>query len=159
MFIPLTILLVGGLLLSILLAVVATWNRDIFDRWINPPELFMIESKQERVRAQTTAFREFLYKPTTLLMIAVVLLTHIVDVISDIGPGGAWDASEIVILIVFALCNVVAIIDYRNSMRTSLRRHLNEHGQPACMACGYDLRGQVDEICPECGRVALKKIE
>lgn len=33
-----------------------------------------------------------------------------------------------------------------------LRRRLNELGRPVCAQCGYDLRGQTEPRCPECGR-------
>jgi hypothetical protein len=32
-----------------------------------------------------------------------------------------------------------------------LRRRLNELGRPVCVQCGYDLRGQTEARCPECG--------
>ena len=37
-------------------------------------------------------------------------------------------------------------------IRRSLRRQLCERGIPVCIACAYDLRGQVELRCPECGR-------
>ena len=39
----------------------------------------------------------------------------------------------------------------RRVMHRSLRRQLNDAGQPTCMKCGYDLRGQTEARCPECG--------
>ena len=32
-----------------------------------------------------------------------------------------------------------------------LREQLAAKGVPICIECGYDLRGQVDPRCPECG--------
>ncbi len=36
-------------------------------------------------------------------------------------------------------------------IRLNLRRRLNDQGAVVCMRCGYDLRGQVERRCPECG--------
>lgn len=37
------------------------------------------------------------------------------------------------------------------SIRRSLRYQLVRKGIPICIHCGYDLRGQVQYNCPECG--------
>jgi len=39
----------------------------------------------------------------------------------------------------------------RRGIERSLRRQLIETGLPTCMKCGYDLRGQLEPRCPECG--------
>ena len=40
---------------------------------------------------------------------------------------------------------------FRARWRRSLREQLVERGVPICLACGYDLRGQLEPRCPECG--------
>lgn len=40
---------------------------------------------------------------------------------------------------------------WRRPMQQCLRQELNKRGIPICMKCGYDLRGQVEPRCPECG--------
>lgn len=39
----------------------------------------------------------------------------------------------------------------RHRIRTYLRKDLWESGHLVCVGCGYDLRGQLDARCPECG--------
>ncbi len=39
-------------------------------------------------------------------------------------------------------------------IQQSLRRQLVARGVPICIACGYDLRGQIEPRCPECGTPA-----
>ena len=39
----------------------------------------------------------------------------------------------------------------RNKVRRSLRSQLQEMSIPVCLQCGYDLRGQNEPRCPECG--------
>ena len=40
----------------------------------------------------------------------------------------------------------------RRHIRTYVRQKLIEAGVPVCRQCGYDLRGQVEPRCPECGQ-------
>jgi hypothetical protein len=46
----------------------------------------------------------------------------------------------------------------RDSQRRYLRERLATKGVPICIACGYDLRGQVDPRCPECGKAFDPKL-
>lgn len=41
---------------------------------------------------------------------------------------------------------------WRGPLRRSLREELVSRGVPICVPCGYDLRGQTEPRCPECGR-------
>jgi hypothetical protein len=40
---------------------------------------------------------------------------------------------------------------WRHRFRKLLRERLVEAGIPICIKCGYDLRGQIEPRCPECG--------
>ncbi len=41
---------------------------------------------------------------------------------------------------------------WRGHIRSHVRQKLLEAGVPVCLSCGYDLRGQVEPRCPECGQ-------
>jgi hypothetical protein len=41
---------------------------------------------------------------------------------------------------------------FSRRMQKLLREHLIELRIPVCLHCGYDLRGQTEPRCPECGR-------
>jgi hypothetical protein len=40
---------------------------------------------------------------------------------------------------------------FRTHLKRSIREQLADMGVPICIACGYDLRGQIEMRCPECG--------
>jgi hypothetical protein len=40
---------------------------------------------------------------------------------------------------------------FRESLKQALREELNRRGWPVCMQCGYDLHGQAEPRCSECG--------
>lgn len=40
----------------------------------------------------------------------------------------------------------------RSAIEQEIRVEMVARGIPVCMGCGYDLRGQVEQRCPECGR-------
>ena len=40
---------------------------------------------------------------------------------------------------------------WRHRCRRFLRQQLAAHGIPVCLKCGYDLRGQTEPRCSECG--------
>lgn len=41
---------------------------------------------------------------------------------------------------------------FRRPLQKQMRIELVARGIPICIHCGYDLRGQVEPRCPECGR-------
>lgn len=46
---------------------------------------------------------------------------------------------------------VLLLWSVRRGMRMELRRELNGGGSSVCLRCGYDLRGQIEPRCSECG--------
>jgi len=53
--------------------------------------------------------------------------------------------------IAMVISGFVALYLMRRRLRPVLWQFMNERAMPTCMKCGYDLRGQVDRRCPECG--------
>lgn len=46
----------------------------------------------------------------------------------------------------------------RKPVRSRLRRELAQRGVPVCVECGYDLRGQAEPRCPECGAACAPEL-
>jgi len=58
---------------------------------------------------------------------------------------------RIALSLVVILASGTAIWFVRPLVRRSLREQLVAKGVPICVRCGYDLRGQIEPRCPECG--------
>ncbi len=67
---------------------------------------------------------------------------------------GRHAETVLLILIVSLYAGGVRLISlhiFRNRVRRRLRELLISNGVPICLKCGYDLRGQAEARCPECG--------
>ncbi len=53
--------------------------------------------------------------------------------------------------VVGGTCGSAITWAWRREFRRHLRKCLVAHGVPVCIPCGYDLRGQTEPRCPECG--------
>jgi hypothetical protein len=49
------------------------------------------------------------------------------------------------------LCILNACCIFRGPVKHAVREQLNRNGWVVCLQCGYDLRGQTEPRCPECG--------
>lgn len=50
-----------------------------------------------------------------------------------------------------ALASLLTLWLVRRRIARNMRAELLKRGKPTCLSCGYDLRGQQDPRCPECG--------
>lgn len=48
-------------------------------------------------------------------------------------------------------CWLACVMMFRGRIQRCLRKELRQRGCAICIKCGYDLRGQVEPRCPECG--------
>jgi hypothetical protein len=75
------------------------------------------------------------------------------SVISRAIPIVPWAAAYVLLLVLWVagFSGIVWVI-FRADARHRLREGLVALGVPICLHCGYDLRGQIEPRCPECGR-------
>lgn len=144
--------------------------RDWLILHLSPPEIRLLENREERRRAAGSMERTF-YKDRRnwfsismfALGVAFVSLGCVMTCAlilrgpwSNIGLGVALILTLIVIPV---LAQAFDFYWHRKRRSKYLRKYLNEHGVPICMPCGYDLRGQVDPYCPECGTPFVRHSE
>jgi len=154
---------VSILCVALSMTVILRWQRDVIIRWICPSEILFLDTIEARYRVHGRGLDAFLRDRRTwiavitysvvFILISAVLGGLIVHVTSD----GQWSVTGVrlsaVLGVVIPLQLIPVIyVRYRKWMRVFLHEYLNDHGIPVCQGCGYDLRGQVDPRCPECGR-------
>lgn len=130
------------------------------------PELALFETESER-RAIVNRFAKrqwrtpqfwlcvLLYLVTCVLLVAAWLfLFHSSRWRGSLPP---WSLG-----VPIGLAGPILVLALRQTLRKPgrefIRQELCARGVPICVKCGYDLRGQVDPRCPECGRAFDPKL-
>lgn len=146
------------------------WQRDSLIVCICPREILILKSVEERHRVHGRGLNAFLRHRST--WIAFISYAVAITVLSLGTAGltiaatraGQWRATGVEVAAI--LCAVIPLFlipllyaRYRKWMRVYLRQYLNDKGIAICRNCGYDLRGQVNPRCPECGAVFESKWE
>lgn len=126
------------------------------------PELDSFPSEEERKRAWKRATRSIMRRwqywvallvgTPLIVVVGVLCLPIVVPIIRAKIPGVMDFLPSIIGGVVGGFCGSGVIIFFRWQIARSLREQLVELGVPVCIACGYDLRGQTEPRCPECGR-------
>ena len=62
-----------------------------------------------------------------------------------------WLACAIIIASCAFLGATASLFFWHRPYIRFLRQYLQDHGKTVCLKCGYDLRGQTEPRCPECG--------
>lgn len=144
-------------------------SRDWHILHTSPPEIMRLEDKEERRRAYGNMVRAFHRDRRNWVSIFMCVLVYGCIKLGCIKAcaltaGGQWShvgfAMVVIVIMVFPLlASPLFFLWHRKRMSKYLRKYLNEHGVPICMPCGYDLRGQVDPYCPECGTPFVRHSE
>jgi polyferredoxin len=123
------------------------------------PELARFEDEKQRKDAHKKAYKTLhrcWYYWVALIVLIIVLQLGAELLAYVIAPYAPSFMSRKLIGIIgrgmsYSFAGLGAIWLVRSTITRSLRTQLNEAGLPTCMKCGYDLRGQVERRCPECG--------
>lgn len=124
------------------------------------PELELLPDDKTRIHVlnhrqglMLRSYRSWLAFGVYLLLNTMVVwfLPHILGrVARGIVPAGL----VIFLAFAFVIVGVASGIQFfwRGPIRRGIRKELISRGIPICIECGYDLRGQTEPRCPECGR-------
>ena len=156
------ILIIGGIAWCVL-SILLIWKRDSWRRHTLPREYLLIEPEEELKRVLKRSLWLYIkdrnsWMRFTVYIIVVILLQVALKALAvSAAQGSPRDVLTakvlLVIYVAIPVCAGVylAMTWQHKWLEVYLRQHLNEHGIPICMNCGYDLRGQVNRVCPECG--------
>lgn len=121
------------------------------------PELDRFDSEEEARKAYRAAWKRILRRPSfwgLAFLFSVVAPVAASLLLRSVGgwPGMSTGVSSGVTAgVVSAFLAGTYNWVLRGPLRRYLRERLVEQGVPVCLKCGYDLRGQTEPRCPECG--------
>jgi hypothetical protein len=125
------------------------------ERWI--PEYRWFASDAEVDAALTTMgierdmMRRGVRGGVLISVVTALAMVLYIDHAQTLGIPPAWGPYIITPITFGAICLVVIAPWRRARVRRALRAYLADRGEPICVECGYDLCGQVEPRCPECG--------
>lgn len=125
------------------------WNA--LYRWMFP-ELERFESAVDRQRAMQQlkeVNRGFGSSFGVMILVMFVLMAVEWSIRRSFGFADWLGPARPVLFT--AIAGIVTVYLTRTRYRRIIWSCMNESLMPTCMHCGYDLRGQVDRRCPECG--------
>ena len=144
------------------------WQRHFFLRRICPREILLLETAEERNRVCDRGLTAFLKDWRTWMIFLVYSVALGLATRALLGLAGAviqWGPRSLayarltffVTFIGEMFLIPLMCARFRKWMRVFLRAYLNDHGIPICEHCGYDLRGNIESRCPECGTKVLPR--
>ena len=75
------------------------------------------------------------------------LAHRMIDRLTTASPA----STAVPVLLVLSLGSIVTLRYAIERPRTLMRRESKRREQGLCLACGYDLTGNLSGVCPECG--------
>lgn len=123
------------------------------------PDLFLIEDKSERKRVWREAIKPVSGSARYLGLLVVGMLVAqtsggmlVMVLAEEFGKTKVPLWFDIPIRFFLSVLGALfPIWLMRRRITKDIRQYLNQNGFQLCVACGYDLRGQVEWRCPECG--------
>jgi predicted RNA-binding Zn-ribbon protein involved in translation (DUF1610 family) len=119
------------------------------------PELRFIGSRSEQFKFLVEATANVTPLFSSILIIALLLFGNAIEahIKRALGISGSLSdavAAGVFILLMVGILSWMIIRDLSKT-RCIIRTELLQRGHELCVECGYDLRGQQQLRCPECG--------
>jgi hypothetical protein len=115
------------------------------------PELHRFQSDEERKVAMRQANSMVWGSPRPWLWLFLLVITAVGLIFARWQLEEEYPVVEWICLAATSFFAGTWIWFCRSELRHLLREQLVDKGVAICLRCGYDLRGQVDPRCPECG--------
>jgi hypothetical protein len=126
------------------------------------PELSEFESRHEKIQAVEIAWQRIQTKRLIVLFAIVLIIPFgVIELLHymfrDKGPIAEFVGGEPMYWVIAMLAMACIFLFCQNSLRREIRAQLAARGMTICVECGYDVRGQVELRCPECGAPTVKR--
>lgn len=137
--------------LATLVPAMVPWLRPLYSAIL--PELGLFDSYRDRTRALSSA-RTSVHGDAWIGLLFGAMLLGLWMFTRRIpwwGSDSLLFFMTLFVLSPYLVAHVVFYSLFQQRLRRSLRHQLAERGHTICVQCGYDLRGQSEARCPECG--------
>lgn len=153
---------------GVVLTGIVRWKRNWIVLRTSPREILLLATTDERNHAYGLGTLAFLKNRRTWVAfigysIPVIFLSAAMQELALDAARTRKSSFAELLWFLYSACGIVLVLiplmflRYRKWMRVYLREYLNDHGVPICLDCGYDLRGQTNQKCPECGTAFNQK--
>lgn len=128
--------------------------------WLYPELLYFPPEQREAALRNSTRKNPWDWFICILLQLTCVALWLLGHVFIGEALGGYPQAAgqTLWLMLFFAVLWFLDREIDTKPVRASLRKRLLELGIPLCPTCGYDLRGQTEPRCPECGKAFAESL-
>ena len=121
------------------------------------PELRYFKSREEMREAKKAFRHDGPYRRRT--WITTILIAVGAGAFSSVvsrwlvSLGLSWVQASLVNMVLCGIAGAAMfLLLWRRPYTRFVRRYLQDRGVAVCLKCGYDLRGQIEPRCPECGQ-------
>jgi len=122
------------------------------------PELMQFETKEERRDVYRKAMKKVFRRPRFWLswiggaiILPAAMAVFIFLFLKPIFDIPSWLRGGLVGGLVGGSFVYMLTRLFRRAIEKQIRLEMLARGLSVCMGCGYDLRGQIEPRCPECG--------
>lgn len=155
---PILIIIVAVITVTLVLL----WASPRLFRLLLPSQADLIEP-QERLQMQGKCIIAFVKVRSTWLFFFVIAIAvciyieiwpSLYKMVMSVTPNFVRGVPQFILMRTILPNLVISVLLFRRFRvfsRDYFRKQLNDLGIPVCVRCGYDLRGQLDHRCPECG--------
>ena len=121
------------------------------------PEVVQVDNRSHRLKVTRTALRRLAFTgPCGFLLSAALFIPTLLAWRTLRYKAGLPLSPLLIYALMVIAAQTLLVLALRKRAGRRLRAELNELGHTVCMACGYDLTGNVTGICPECGEHAIE---
>ena len=131
--------------------------------WAWFPELQRVAATSDSWGLWHAAYRPVLRSPryygiaiATQVLAQLIVVLPVSQLARRLGFYGHFLEFGLPVIVAVIGCFVIIWL-VRRGITRNLRLELTKRGLPTCLACGYDLTGNVSGVCPECGTNSARK--
>ena len=120
------------------------------------PEVVQLDNRSHRLKVTRTALRRLAFTgPCGFVLSAALFIPTLLAWRMLRYEVGVTLSPWLIYALMVIAAQFLLVLVLRKRAGRRLRTELNELGHTVCIACGYNLTGNLTGICPECGHHSI----